>query len=63
MSTLLTGETIQVIDVRSCPHNHLECWYLFVASRTASGIPEKPEVVPLTEDKVSFGVKGRTNLP
>lgn len=62
MSTLLTGETVQMIDVRPGPHNHLECRYLLVTCRAASRAPEEPEVVPLTEDKISFGVESRADF-
>lgn len=62
MSALLTGEAVEVIDVRPGPHDHLERRYLFIAGRAASRIAEEPEVVPLTEDKVSFGVQGRADL-
>lgn len=62
MSTLLTSETVQVIDVRPGLHNHLERRYLFVAGRAVSRNPEQPEVVPLTEDKVGPGEQTRTDL-
>lgn len=62
MSALLAGETIQVIDVRPGLHNHLERRYLLVASRAMSRIPEQPEVVPFTEDKVGPGEQTRTDL-
>lgn len=56
MSALLTGETVEMIDVRPGPHNHFKCRYLLITCRAASCVPEEPEVVPLTEDKISFGV-------
>lgn len=62
MSALLTGETIEMIDVRPGPHNHLERRYLLVTCCAASRVPEEPEVVPLTEDKISFGVESRANF-
>lgn len=62
MSALLAGETIQVIDVRPGLHNHLERRYLLVASRAMSRIPEQPEVVSFTEDKVGPGEQTRTDL-
>lgn len=60
--TLLTGETIEMIDVRPGSHDHLEGRYRLVAGRAKSGIPEEPEVVPLAEDKVGLRIKGRTDL-
>jgi len=63
MGALLTGEAVEMIDVRPGPHHHLERRYLFVTCRAASRAPEEPEVVPLTEDKISFGVEGRADLP
>lgn len=62
MSALLTGEAVKVVNIRPGPHDHLERRYLFVAGRATSRVAEEPEVVPLTEDKVSFGVKGRADL-
>lgn len=62
MCTLLTGETVQMIDVRSSLHNHLERWYLFVACRAVSRIAEQPEVIPLAEDKIGPGEQTRTDL-
>jgi len=62
MGALLTGETIKMIDVRPGSHDHLECRYLFVTCRATSRVPKEPEVVPLTEDKISFGVEGRADL-
>lgn len=62
MSALLAGETVEMIDVRSGPHDHLKRRYLLITCRAASRVPEEPEVVPLTEDKISFGVEGRADL-
>lgn len=62
MSALLTGETVQVIDIRPGLHDHLERRYLLVASRAVSRVPEQPEVVPLAEDKVRLGEQSRTDL-
>lgn len=62
MGALLAGETIEMIDVRSGSHDHFERRYLFVARRATSRVPEEPKVVPLTEDKISFGVEGRADF-
>lgn len=62
MSALLTGEAVEMIDIRPGPHDHLERRYLFVTCCAASRVAKEPEVVPLTEDKVSFGVESRADL-
>ena len=43
MSTLLTGEALQMVDVSPGPHHHLEGRDDFVAGRAVAGGAEQPE--------------------
>lgn len=59
---LLTGETLQVIDVAPRPHDHLEGGYDLAAGGAVARVPEQPEVVPLAEDEVRLGVQRGADL-
>lgn len=39
--TLLTRKTLQVINVRSRPHHHLEGWNGFIAGRTVTSVSKE----------------------
>lgn len=45
---LLTGETLQMVDVCTRPHYHLEGGYYFWTGSTVARIAEQPQVVSFT---------------
>lgn len=51
-----------MINVAPGPHDHLERGYHLAARSAVSRVPEQPEVVPLAENKVRFGVERGTDL-
>lgn len=62
MTTLLAREALKVVYVSSRSHDHLEGRNGFVARRAVSGASEQPQVIPLAEYQVRFGVQARSNL-
>lgn len=59
---LLAGEAFQVVHIPPCTHHHFECWDGLVARRAETRGTKQPEVVPFTEDEVSFGEEGGSNF-
>lgn len=57
MIALLTSEALQMIDITSSAHDHLERGYDLAARRAVPRISEKPKVVPLAEDEVRLRVE------
>lgn len=59
---LLTGETVEVVDVRLGPHDHLERGYRFRAGGAAPRGAEQPQVVPLAQYQIRLGEQIRADL-
>lgn len=62
VTALLTSEALQMINVGSRPHHHLERRNHLAAGRAVAGVAEKSQVVSLTEDEIGLGVERRADL-
>jgi hypothetical protein len=47
--TLLTGKTLEMVNVGPRPHDHLECRNYFIACRTEACVAEEPQIISFAQ--------------
>lgn len=62
ISTGGTGETLQVVYVALCPHDHLTGRYRLATGTACPTVPKQPNVIAPTQDHAPFAVASGANV-
>lgn len=62
VSTGGTGETLEMVHIALCPHNHLIGRDRLATGAACATVPEQPDIVAPTQDHASFTVAGVANV-
>lgn len=62
MIALLTCKTLQMINIRSRPHHHLERRNHLIARCTHPRAPKQPQIIPLAQHQIRLCVQRVSDL-